>query len=173
MKKKPEVKRRFKTNEEIKSFEVRLVGDEEPKVMTLKSALMLAEAESKDLILINEKQNPPIVKIEDYNKYVYDLEKLEKERKKKNKTELKEIQLSVTISDNDLKTKIKKGVEFLKSGDKVKCSLLLKGRQKISPERGELVVLKFLEALTEFGTPESLPKYEGSKWIVLVKPKSK
>jgi translation initiation factor IF-3 len=173
MKKKPEVKRRFRINEEIKSFEVRLVGEGEPKVVTLKSALMLASELSKDLILINEKQNPPIVKIEDYNKYIYDLEKIEKERKKKNKTELKEIQLSVSISDNDLKTKIKKGIEFLKDGDKVKCSLLLKGRQKAAPERGELVVLRFLESLTEFGLPESLPKYEGSKWIVLIKPKTK
>lgn len=171
MKKRPEVKRRFKINQEIKTLEVRLVGDGEPKVISLKSALDMAESKSKDLILINDKQNPPIVKIEDYNKYVYDLEKMEKERKKKNKTELKEVQLSVSISDNDLNTKIKKAIEFLKSGDKVKCSLLLKGRQRVSPERGELVILKFLQSVVEFGVPESLPKLENAKWLVLIKPK--
>jgi translation initiation factor IF-3 len=171
-KKRPEIKRKHKINSEITSQEVRLVGRGEPKVITLKEALNTANDEEKDVILINESQNPPIVKIEDYNKFLYEQEKIEKERKRNSiKTTLKEIQLSVNISDHDLETKSKKGREFLKDGDKVKVVISLKGRQKASPERGEIVMLKFAQSVSEFGIPEALPKLESGKWLMMLKAK--
>jgi translation initiation factor IF-3 len=171
-KKRPEIKRKHKINSEITSQEVRLVGRGEPKVITLKEALNTANDEEKDVILINDSQNPPIVKIEDYNKFLYEQEKIEKERKRNSiKTTLKEIQLSVNISDHDLETKSKKGREFLKDGDKVKVVISLKGRQKASPERGEIVMLKFAQSVSEFGIPEALPKLESGKWLMMLKAK--
>jgi len=172
--KRPEIKRRHKINQEITSPEVRLIGRGEPFVLSIRVAQKLANDEEKDLILINENQTPAIVKIEVYNKFLYELEKAEKEKKRNsNKSQLKEIQLSVNISDHDLETKSKKGREFLKDGDKVKVVISLKGRQKASPQRGELVMLKFATSVEEFGVPESLPKLEGGKWLMMIKSKKK
>ena len=172
--KRPEIKRRHKINEEIKSLEVRLIGQGEPKVLKTNTAIKMASDEEKDLILINENQTPPIVKIEEYNRFLYNLEKLEKEKKKNsNQSQLKEIQISTEISDHDLQIKAKKANEFLKDGDKVKCVILLKGRQKANPERGQLTMLKFASLLEENGVPEHLPKLESSKWLMMVKPKKK
>jgi len=172
--KRPEIKRKHKINQELTFPEVRLVGRGEPVVMTTQEAQKIAYSEEKDLILINENQNPPIVRIEDYNKFLYEQEKAEKEKKRlANKSQLKEIQLSVNISDHDLETKAKKGREFLKDGDKVKVVISLKGREKANPSRGELVMLKFATSVEEFGIPESMPKLESGKWIMMMKTKKK
>lgn len=175
MRKRPEIKRRHKINNELLSFsEVRLVGRGEPIVMKTPKALSIANDEEKDLILINDKQEIPIVRIEDYKRFLYELEKAEKEKKKNSqKSQLKEIQLSVNISEHDLETKSKKGREFLKDGDKVKVVILLKGRERANPQRGELVMLKFAQSVEEFGIPESLPKLEGNKWLMMIKTKKK
>ena len=172
--KRPEIKRKHKINQELTFPEVRLVGRGEPVVMTTQEAQKIAYSEEKDLILINENQNPPLVRIEDYNKFLYEQEKAEKEKKRlANKSQLKEIQLSVNISDHDLETKAKKGREFLKDGDKVKVVISLKGREKANPARGELVMLKFATSVEEFGIPESMPKLESGKWIMMMKTKKK
>jgi translation initiation factor IF-3 len=146
--KRPETKRKHKINQELNFTEVRIVGRGEPFVISTKEALDIAFSEEKDLILINENQNPPIVRIEDYNKFLYNAEKAEKEKKRNsNKSQLKEIQLSVNIS--------------------------LKGRQKANPARGELVMLKFAQLVEEFGIPESMPKLESGKWLMMMKTKKK
>ncbi len=171
---KREIKRKHKINLEITSPEVRLIGGGEPIVISRNEAIRMAENQEKDLIMINENQNPPIVRIEDYNKFLYNAEKAEKEKKRNsNKSQLKEIQLSVNISDHDLETKAKKGREFLNDGDKVKVVISLKGREKASPERGELVMLKFAQSVEEFGVPEALPKLESGKWLMIMKCKKK
>jgi translation initiation factor IF-3 len=173
-KKRPEIKRKHKINSELFFPEVRLVGRGEPFVIKTSEAQKIANDEEKDLILINESQNPPIARIEDYNKFLYEIEKAEKEKKRNsNKSVLKEIQLSVNISDHDLETKSKKGREFLKDGDKVKVVISLKGRQKANPERGEVVMLKFAQSVEEFGIPESMPKLESGKWLMMMKTKKK
>jgi translation initiation factor IF-3 len=166
---------KHKINNNIRSIDVRLVGYyEEAVVIKTKQAQDIANDEGLDLILINENQNPPIVKIMDYKKFLYDTEKAEKERKKNAfKSVIKEIQLSVDIAENDLNTKSRKVIEFLQKGDKVKCSLNLKGRQKSNPERGEIVMLKFFTLVSEFGDLESLPLLQGSKWGMMIKPKKK
>jgi len=166
--------RKHKINGEVRFPQVRVVGVGEPKIMSSYDASQLAISEGKDLILINESQTPPIVKIEDYNKFIYQIEKAEKEKRKNSiKSEIKEIQLSPDIADNDLNTKSRKGKEFLQNGDKIKVSMMLKGRQKGSPERGQVTMLKFAALLEEFGIPEELPKLEGSKWLMMMKPKKK
>lgn len=170
----PQKERKHKINSEVRFPQVRLVGDGEPKIMSSYDASKLAEELGLDLILINESQTPPIVKIGDYNKFIYDTEKAEKERKKNSqKSETKEIQLSCDIHDNDLQTKAKKAKEFLEDNDKVKVVIQLKGRQKAMPERGELVMFKFAESLIEVGVPEVMPKLEGSKWLMTMRPKKK
>lgn len=168
-------RKRHKINEEIKSTDVRLiVHGAEPTVISTREALKMADTEGLDLILINEKQDPPIVKIEDYNKFLYNLEKMEKEKKKNAVTsELREIKLSCEISDHDLEVKAKKAREFLVDGDKVKCFIQLRGRQKGNPDRGQVVMLKFATMLEECSSAENLPKLESSKWLMILKPKKK
>ena len=167
-------KRKHKINGEVRFPRVRLVGNGDPSIMSSYEAYQIAVSHEKDLILINETQDPPIVRVEDYNKFLYELEKKEKEKKKNTaKVVVKEIQLSTEISDNDLNTKSRKAKEFLESGNKVKCVILLKGRQKSMPERGQFVMLKFANLLENIGTPENLPKLEGSRWQMMMKPYKK
>ena len=171
--KKPE--RRHKINSEVRFPEVRVIGDlGQGKIMTSFEASKLAQENNKDLILITETGNPPVVKIEDYGKFLYELERKEKEsRKNQRKTELKEISLSATIADHDLGVKSKKAIEFLEDGNKVKLTLLLKGRQHNMSQQGQIVLFKFATLVEESGIPESLPKLEGSKWNMILKPKKK
>ena len=116
--------RQHKINGEVRFPEVRVIGDLEPRVMSSFEASQLAFSEGKDLILINENANPPIVRIDDYHKFLYEITKKQKEQKKHQvKIETKEIQLSVNIADHDLGVKSKKALEFLGEGDKVKCVL--------------------------------------------------
>lgn len=171
---KKENRYKYKINSDVRFPQVRIVGEGEPRIMSSYEAYQIAQSEDKDLILINENQNPPIVKIEDYNKFIYNLEKAEKEKKKNSiKIEIKEIQLSVDISDHDLKIKSKKAKEFLTRGDKVKCVLSLKGRQKSNPERGRETMLKFINEVEECGTLESPIKLDGSRWFSMIKPLKK
>lgn len=171
---KREVKKKHKINSEVRFNKVRLIGKGEPQIISSYDASKIAQSEGLDLILINESQDPPIVKIEDYNKFLFNLQKAEREKKKNSvKSIIKEIQLSPDISDHDLSTKARKGKEFLEDNNKVKVVLQLKGRQKGSPQRGEIVILKFFQLVEEIGIAEALPKLESSKWLMIIKPKKK
>lgn len=165
-------RKKHKLGWEIFSTSVRVVGEGlEPKVMSTNEARGLAQSLGMDLILISEQSDPPVARIAEYSKFLYNIERAEKLKKKNSqKSELKEIQLSATIADNDLSTKSKKANELLSEGNKIKCTLQLKGRQKAMPEQGELVLLKFAQ-LCSNGTPENLPKLEGSRWLMILKPK--
>ena len=166
--------RKHKINSEVRFPQVRLVGTGEPIILSSFEASKLAESEGKDLILINEFQNPPIVKIEEYNKFIYEIEKAEKEKKKNTiKSELKEIQLSCEIAINDLLTKSRKAKEFIDDGDKVRCVIQLRGRQKSKPERGESVMNKFYEMIEDVGQLETPLKLENDKWSMIIKAKKK
>ena len=166
--------RKHKINSEVRFSQVRLIGMGEPKILSSYEASKIAESLGKDLILINESQNPPIVKIEDYNKFIYELEKAEKEKKKNTiKSELKEIQLSCEIAINDLITKSRKAKEFLNDGDKVRCVIQLRGRQKSMPERGQSVMNKFYEMIEDVGQYENPPKLENDKWFMIIKGRKK
>jgi len=162
--------RNHKLNSEVRFPQVRVVGYGEPLVMSSFEASKIAKDEGKDLILINENQNPPIVRIEDYNKFLYDLEKSKKLKQKNTiKVEIKEIQMSCEIAINDLQTKARKAKEFLEGGDKVRCVVQMKGRQKSMPERGLNVLERFFDILTDICQYEDLPKYDGNKWFMTIK----
>jgi len=176
MAKKPFVKkeRKHKINGEVRFPEVRVIGSYNGQIMSSFEASKIAQEEGVDLILINENATPPIVRIEDYGKFLYDSEKKEKEAKKNvHKTQLKEISLSLNIADHDLGIKAKKALEFLEGGDKVKLSLLMMGRQMAMKASGEIVMLKFAHFVEELGIPEALPKLEGNRWNMIIKPKKK
>lgn len=167
-------RKKHKLNGEVRFPKVRLVGRGEAMVVSSRDAALIAMDEGKDLILINDATDPPIVRVEDYNKFLYELEKAEKFRKKQaHHSETKEIQLSAEIGDHDLYTKARKAAELLEDGSKIRCVLSLKGRQKANPVRGEITILKFVEMLSDNGSPESMPKLEGSRWIVFLKPRKK
>lgn len=166
--------RKHKINEDVRFPQVRLIGEGQPQLMSSFDAFKLAQSQELDLVLINESQSPPLVKIVEYSKYLYEQDKADKERKKAaHKTELKEVQLSVNIAENDMNTMSNRAIKFLDKGDKVKVVLLVKGRQKAHPERGEITMLTFIQKVSEFGSAETMPRYEGNRWIVMIKPKKK
>ena len=166
--------RKHKINGEVRFPQVRVIGEFNGQLMSSFEASKLAQEAGLDLILINENANPPVVRIEDYQKFIYDSEKREKESQKNvHKSQLKEISLSLTIADHDLGIKAKKALEFLEDGDKVKLSLLMRGRQNNMKENGELVMLKFAQLVEQVGIPEALPKLEANRWNMTIKPKKK
>ena len=164
-----------KLNEEIKSNEVRLTGDNilnNNLVCSLSQALKLADELNGDLIEINGNVNPIICKIQDYQKFLYNLKKQEKENKaKSNKVVLKELQFGPHISDNDFNTKLNHAKRFLTEGNKIKAIVSFKGRDLKYTENGQIVLLKLANSLSDIGIAESLPKLEGKKMIMIIKPK--
>lgn len=166
------VKNEHRINNEIIAREVRVVTNEiKGVVMPFDEALSIANDNGKDLIEVNSKTTPPIVTIEEYSKFLYNLKKNNKKNNKPT-TALKEIQLSVNIADNDLKTKCKKAVEFLNRGDKVKVILTMKGRELSRREENKKSIYMFLDYISEVGVPESMPKDEGNKTSVIIRKKN-
>jgi len=140
--------------------------------MTLDAALDLANEKKLDLVNISPTANPPVCKILDYGKYRYDLQKREKETKKKQRvTNVKEIRLSTFIEEHDINVKAHTASKFLKDGDKVKVSLRFRGREKDYANRGLEVMQKFTEIVSEFGIVEKKPEFEGRSLIMIVAPK--
>jgi translation initiation factor IF-3 len=166
--------RKHKINGEVRFPQVRVIGEGEPVIMSSFDAFKEAQSKDLDLVLINESSTPPIVRIVDYNKFIYEQEKAEKERKRNShKTELKEVQLSVNIAENDMNTMSKRAIKFLEAGDKVKVVLMMKGRQKAHPLMGEATILTFITKIEDYGVPETMPRLEGNRWIVMIRQKAK
>lgn len=179
MAKKPKQKDEIKeprVNDELNgNYEVRLVytndnGETENCICNLKDAKYTAYKMEMDLIEINPNAKPPVVKIADYSKYLYDLKKQMK-AKKQNKSELKEISLSVNISTHDLEIKANKAKEFISKGDKVKVVLIMKKRELLRREENKKSILQFIILMSDVATPETMPKDEGNKTIVILKKK--
>ncbi len=146
----PSKKDETELNEDIKDPKVRLIGSDNSQIGVISSeeALRIAISENLDLVKIVEDANPPVCKIMDYGKYRYEKQKKEKERKKNQKTiSVKEIRLSVNIEQHDFDTKAKNAIKFLNSGDKLKISLRMWGRQLGAPEQGVRVVEEFIDYL--------------------------
>lgn len=141
-------------------------------IMSLDEALDLANEKKLDLVNIAPKAKPPVCKILDYGKYRYELQKKEKEAKKKQKTtQIKEIRLSTFIEDHDIEVKAKTASKFLKSGDKVKVSLRFRGRERDYTSKGMDVMRKFAEAVSEVGEIEKKAAFEGRSLIMILTPK--
>ncbi len=154
-----------KLNQEIKHPEVRVADS---GVMSITDAIALAESKELDLVLINENSNPPICKILDYQKFIYELGK-----KPKNKSlDVKEIKIGPNTSDNDLSYRSKHIQEFLQKGHTVKISLQFKGREIAFIDKGKALMLKLIVSVEDFGKAESMPTMEGKKMFATLKPKT-
>ena len=168
---------KYRLNEDIKEAEVRLTGPEyKGQIIGFWDALKLAREEGKDLIEINRGPTPTICIIEDFNKFLYNLKKKEKEQEKLNKQnrqDLKEVRFGPNTDSHDFEFKKNHIVNFLKKGDKVKAFVFFKGREIMFKEKGQILLLKLLDEIEEFGVPEGMPKFEGKRLIVFIKPKKK
>lgn len=170
-----DIKEETKINEEIRFKEIRVVGPEGNMlgVLSPSEAMKIAEESELDLVLIAPTAVPPVCKIMDYGKYKFEEMKKEKEAKKKQKViDIKEIRISPNIDQHDFDFKVKNAATFLKAGNKVKITLRFKGREASYTALGENVLLKFKDALEEWGTVEKPPKLEGRNMTMLVSPKS-
>ncbi len=161
-------------NEQIKDVaEVRLVGDNvEQGVYPIAEALRIADMQELDLVEISPKAVPPVCRIVDYQKYLYQQKKREKEQKAKSaKVVTKEIRFGPQTDDHDYNFKLKHAQEFLKEGSKVKAYVFFKGRSIMFKEQGEILLLRFANDLEEFAKVEQLPKLEGKKMFLFLAPK--
>ena len=171
---KKEQQQEHKTNYMIRVPKVRLVGENvEIGVYDTAVAQKLAQDQGLDLVEISPQADPPVCKIIDYNKFLYEKKKKEKEMKAKSKvSEVKEIRFTPNTDDHDFDFKSKHAENFLKDGNKVKAYVQFKGRAIMFKERGELLLLKFAERLVSVGTLESMPKLEGKRMFAIFAPRS-
>lgn len=170
----PRKEAEHRINQFIRVPEVRLVGENvEVGVYSTQDALRMAQEQGLDLVEISPQAEPPVCKIIDYNKFLYDKKKKEKEMKAKSKvSEVKEIRFTPNTDDHDFDFKAKHAENFLKDGNKVKAYVQFKGRAIQFKDRGELLLLKFAERLSEIGILESMPKMEGRRMLAMFAPKS-
>ncbi|MBS1689124.1 MAG: translation initiation factor IF-3 [Bacteroidetes bacterium] len=162
-------------NREITVPEVRVIGEGiEPGVYPIAQALKWAEEKEVDLVEISPNAVPPVCRLIDYKKFLYEKKKKDKEQKSKAKqSEVKEIRFTPNTDEHDFDFKAKHAENFLQDGNKVKCYVQFKGRAIMFQERGELLLLKFAERMSEVGTLESMPKMEGRRMIAIFTPKKK
>jgi len=161
-------------NENIRGVrEVRLVGDNvEQGIYSISEALRIADEQNLDLVEISASANPPVCRILDYQKYLYQQKKREKENKAKSvKIEVKEIRFGPQTDDHDYNFKLKHAQEFLKSGNKVKASVFFRGRAIMFKDQGEQLLARFCEDLQEIGKADNAPTLEGKRMIVMISPK--
>ena len=162
-------------NEEIKDKEIRVIDSDGSAigVISAKEALALAEERELDLVKIAPQATPPVCKIMDYGKYLFEQGKREKEAKKNQKVvDVKEIRMFSTIDTNDFNTKVNQAAKFLKSGDKLKVSIRFRKRAIAHPQLGEELLDRFKEAVSEYGTVEKPSKMEGRALVMFVSPKA-
>ncbi len=155
---------------------VRLVGDniDNPRVVPIEEALKLADEMELDLVEISPNADPPVCKIIDYQKFLYQLKQKQKEAKAKTaKVVVKEIRFGPNTDDHDFNFKVKHAQKFLEEGNKVKAYVFFKGRSIVYKEQGELILLRFATALEEYGKVEQMPKLEGKRMNMLIVPKPK
>ena len=165
----------YKVNQKIRAREVRLVGDFVEggnAVLPLDKAIKLAEENDLDLVEISPNVNPPVCTILDYAKFKYEQKKKQKEIKANAaKVVLKEIRFGPNTDDHDFNFKLKHAINFLKEGAKVKAYVHFVGRSIVFKERGEMLLLKFAQALEDYGAVEQLPKLEGKRMNIFIAPK--
>ena len=164
-----------KINDKITAHEVRLVFEgKEPQVMKTSQALVLAEEEGLDLVEISPNANPPVCKILDYKKFLYNQKRKQKELKaKQTKIVVKEIRFGPNTDEHDFNFKLTHAKKFLEEGSKVKAFVFFRGRTIVFKDRGEILLLKFAQELADYGVVEQLPKLEGKKMILMINPKKK
>jgi translation initiation factor IF-3 len=162
-------------NERIRVKEVRLVGENiEPGVYTIEQARQIAEDQEMDLVEISPNAEPPVCRVVDYQKFLYQQKKKEKELKSKaTKVVVKEIRFGPQTDDHDYNFKLKHAIGFLKDGAKIKAYVFFKGRSILFKEQGEVLLLRFANDLEEYAKVDQLPQLEGKRMILLLSPKKK
>ncbi|MCW0482151.1 translation initiation factor IF-3 [Gaoshiqia sediminis] len=163
-------------NERIRSHQVRVVGEnvENQGVYSLKEALAMAEGLGLDLVEISPNADPPVCKITDYQKFLYQQKKKQKEMKAKAvKVVVKEIRFGPQTDEHDFQFKLRHAEKFLGEGAKVKAYVFFKGRSILFKEQGEILLLKFATALEDYGKVEQLPQLEGKRMTMFISPKKK
>ncbi|MBR1652012.1 MAG: translation initiation factor IF-3 [Alloprevotella sp.] len=168
-KKKPQ----YRINHQIRVPEVRIVGDGiEPQVLPIREALQLAEHQGMDLVEISPNAQPPVCRVIDYSKFIYQQKKHQKEIKAKQvKIEVKEIRFGPQTDEHDYDFKLKHAKEFLSEGNKVKAYVFFRGRSILFKEQGEVLLLRFANDLEEYGKVEQMPKLEGKRMFLYLAPK--
>ncbi|MHC1718457.1 Translation initiation factor IF-3 [bioreactor metagenome] len=165
----------MRINEEIRAREVRVVADEGEQlgIMSGRDALNLALERHMDLVEIAPNAKPPVCRIMDYGKYRYEQQKRDKEARKKQKSfDIKEVKLRPGIEDHDFDVKFKNAVRFLEDGDKVKITIMFRGRELSHPELGEVLLIKMAKQLEDLAVIERAAKLEGKNMIMIVSPKA-
>ena len=167
------LKNQYRVNEQIRAREVRIVGDDiESVVMPLQKALSLAEEKELDLVEISPTAVPPVCRLIEYSKFLYQLKKRAKEQKAKQvKIDVKEIRFGPQTDDHDYNFKLKHAISFLKDGDKVKAYVFFKGRSILFKEQGEVLLLRFANDLEEYGKLDMMPVLEGKRMTIMMSPK--
>ena len=163
----------YRINEQIRVREVRIVGEDiESTVMPTRQALQLAEEKGVDLVEISPNAQPPVCRLIEYSKFIYQQKKKQKEMKAKQvKIELKEIRFGPQTAEADYNFKLKHAVEFLNDGNKVKAYVFFKGRSIVFKEQGEVLLLRFANDLEEIAKVESMPVLEGKRMSIILAPK--
>ena len=172
---KREEKERHKINDKIIARQIRLVRDgNEPVVMATTEAIKLADELELDLVEISPNADPPVAKILDYRKFLYNQKKRDKEQKaKQSKVVLKEIRFGPNTDDHDFDFKLAHAKKFLAEGNKVKAFVFFRGRTIVFKERGEILLLKLAQELADYGVIEQMPKLEGKRMIMMINSKKK
>ncbi len=161
-------------NEQIRVPKVRLVGEniENPGIYSIDEALKIAEKANLDLVEIAPYVDPPVCRVMDYQKFLYEQKKKAKEQKAKSaKIEVKEIRFSPHTDEHDFEFKKNHAIKFLKEGAKIKAHVFFKGRTILFKEQGEIVLLRLAAELEEYGKVEQLPKLEGKRMTIVISPK--
>lgn len=166
------LKFQYRINEQIHVKEVRVVSDEGATVMSTRQALDLARQQGVDLVEISPNAQPPVCRIIDYSKFIYQQKKHQKEAKQKQvKVEVKEIRFGPQTDEHDYAFKLKHAKEFLDEGNKVRAYVFFRGRSILFKEQGEVLLLRFANDLEEYGKVEQMPKLEGKKMFLYMAPK--
>ena len=163
----------YRTNEAIRVKEVRLVGDNvEQGVYTIQQALRIANDQELDLVEISPNVNPPVCRVVDYQKFIFQLKKKQKEQKAKSvKVVVKEIRFGPQTDDHDYNFKLKHAKGFLSEGAKVKAYVFFRGRSILFKDQGEVLLLRFANDLEDYGRVESMPVLEGKRMTIMLAPK--
>jgi translation initiation factor IF-3 len=166
------IKSQYRINEQIRVREVRIVGDEGSSVVPTRDALNMAREQGVDLVEISPNANPPVCRLIDYSKFLYQQKKRQKEMKAKQvKVEVKEIRFGPQTDEHDYQFKLKHAREFLEEGNKVRAYVFFRGRSILFKEQGEVLLLRFANDLEEVGKVESMPSLEGKKMFLYLAPK--
>ena len=166
------MKNQYRINEQIRVREVRIVGDGDSTVMSTREALDMARNQGVDLVEISPNANPPVCRLIDYSKFLYQQKKRQKEMKAKQvKVEVKEIRFGPQTDEHDYQFKLKHAKEFLQEGNKVRAYVFFRGRSILFKEQGEVLLLRFANDLEEYGKVEGMPSLEGKKMFLYLAPK--